>query len=448
LIAPLLPEICLQTVLSKRSSISLYRAHDERCREAFAERISSQQSVLVTFQSAVGAKSVSKFVATISNPVRPEVSKDERRANRFGSVGKRIGVVCRMLARRLLSSCPGKCRCPRVRGRRPAKASDETNTIRGPLRGNRVLEAAHVMTIPAQSTFALRRRATLCGVLAILLWSSLALMAVLTADLPPFEVLAISFAVGGIGGVLALGLRGGGRIALLRQPLPAFVLAVVALFGYHALYFVALRRAPAIEVSLINYLWPLLIVVFAAFLPGVRLRAGQIVGTVLGLSGVVLVVTRGQGIVLSETHIFGYLMALGAALTWAAYSVLNRRFHAVPSAAISGTCVVVAFIAVLVHVAFEVTVVPTPMQWAMLVLMGIGPVGAAFWLWDYGTKHGDIATLGTLSYAAPLLSTLLLLLSGRGEPHWSQAVAVILLLIGAWCSVRGSKARSLDQASS
>ncbi len=271
------------------------------------------------------------------------------------------------------------------------------------------------------------------------MWSSLALMAVSTAGLPPFQVLATSFAIGGVLGLAVLARDGRAALAVLRQPLPALVLAVVALFGYHALYFIAFRHAPAVEVNLINYLWPLLIVVFAAFMPGTRLRAGQIAGTVLGLAGVVIMVSRGRAITFEAGHLAGYLAALLAALTWAAYSVLNRRHAAVPSAAIAGPCLIVAVLAGLVHLLFEQTVAPDAGQWGVLVLMGIGPVGIAFRWWDRGTKRGDLALLGSLSYAAPLLSTVLLLLGGRVEAHVSQALAVALLLLGAWLSVRAAQ---------
>ena len=282
-----------------------------------------------------------------------------------------------------------------------------------------------------------KRSATLGGMLAILLWSSLALMTVFTAALPPFEILALSFAIGGTC-MLLLPSHAGSRLAGLRQPWPAFALAVVALFGYHALYFIAFRHAPAIEVNLVNYLWPLLIVVFASFLPGVRLLPAQIGGTLLGLLGVVFMLSRGHGLSANAADLPGYLAALGAALTWSTYSVLNRRFHAVPSSAIGGACLAVAVLAGLTHGVFETTVAPSPGQWLVLLLMGLGPVGMAFRLWDSGTKHGDIAVLATLSYAAPLLSTLLLLCSGRVEAHWSQAVAALLLVAPTWNSVRAS----------
>lgn len=276
--------------------------------------------------------------------------------------------------------------------------------------------------------------------MAILLWSTLALMAVFTANLPPFEILAISFAIGGL--VVLLASPGSLRVRLdrLLQPWSAFVLTVSALFGYHALYFIAFRHAPAIEANLINYLWPLLIVVFASFLSGTRLKFGQWFGAVLGLLGVIIMLVRGRTLAIDPIFLPGYAAAFGAALVWSGYSVLNRRHAGIQSAAIAGPCLLVAVLAGVVHLGFETTIVPNLAQAFVLVLMGLGPVGVAFRLWDRGTKQGNLPLLGTLSYAAPLLSSLFLVASGRVAAHWSQAVALLLLLLGAWMSVRASRA--------
>jgi drug/metabolite transporter (DMT)-like permease len=283
-----------------------------------------------------------------------------------------------------------------------------------------------------------RRRATFAGFAAILLWSSLAVLTTATGGIPPFQLLALGFGIAGLAGCALLLRPGGPGVGALRQPVAAGALGIGALFGYHALYFIALKRAPVVEANLLNYLWPLLIVVFAAMLGGVRVRAGQWIGTALGLSAAVLLVSRGGRLDIDPAHLPGYLAALGAALVWALYSVLNRRFEAVPSTAMAGSCLAVGVLGALAHLALETTVLPTPLQWGVIAVLGLGPTGIAFWLWDIGTKRGDIAVLGTLSYAAPLLSTGLLLLFGRAAPHWTQAVAVGLLLAGAWLSVRAA----------
>ena len=275
-----------------------------------------------------------------------------------------------------------------------------------------------------------RSRATLAGLAAILLWSLLAVMTAGSGSLPPFQLLAMSFGVAGLLGLALLHRRGGVR-AGLRQPRAAFALATGALFGYHALYFVALKHAPPVEANLVNYLWPLLIVLLAGVVAGERVLPRQLLGTVLGLCGAVLVVTRGEQVTVDPADLPGYLAALGAALTWALYSVLNRRHAAVPSSSIVGPCLLTAVLGALAHLAFETTVQPTALQWAVVLGMGLGPVGAAFFLWDTGTKRGDLVLLGTLSYAAPLLSTAWLLLAGFSQPHWTHAAAVALLLSGA-----------------
>lgn len=286
------------------------------------------------------------------------------------------------------------------------------------------------------------RRATLSGLLAIQLWASLALLTTLTGSLPPFQVLATSFGVAAVLGLLRAALRGKAGWNELRQPLPALALSTAALFGYHALYFIALKRAPALEANLLNYMWPLLIVLFAGLLPGVRVRGGQIVGTLLGLVAAVVLVTKGSSLQIRGEFVPGYLAALSAAVVWAAYSVLNRRHAQVPSAAITVACALVSLFGGIAHHLFETHVQPDATQWLALVGMGIGPVGAAFLLWDHGTKRGDIALLGSLSYLAPLLSTLLLVVAGKAQPHVSQAVAIALLLVGAWLSVRKPRGAS------
>lgn len=282
-------------------------------------------------------------------------------------------------------------------------------------------------------------RATLAGMCAILLWSSLALLTTLTGNLPPFLVLACCFGFAGLFGVAWAARGGRPDLRAMRAPAAAMALSTFALFGYHALYFFALKHAPPVESNLINYLWPLLIVLFSGLLPGIRLRAGNIVGALLGLVAAGLLVTDGHGLAIDPVHAPGYLAAFGAAVVWGGYSVLNRRYAGVDSAAIVPACIGVSLLGIAMHLLFEPPAAITPTQWLVLATMGVGPTGIAFRLWDRGTKHGDIALLGSLSYLAPLLSTLLLVLAGRAEPHWVQALAVGLLLLGAWTSVHASR---------
>jgi drug/metabolite transporter (DMT)-like permease len=262
------------------------------------------------------------------------------------------------------------------------------------------------------------------------MWSLLALFTAASGRVPPFQLAALSFAVGGSVGLVWI--AAGRRWRDLMQPWPVWALGVAGLFGYHALYFTALRNAPPVEAGLVAYLWPLLIVVFSALLPGERLRWFHIAGALLGLAGTILIVTKGGGIAFEARYGLGYLAALGCALTWSAYSVVSRRFRDVPTAIVAGYCVAAALLSALAHLLFETSVWPeTGVEWLAVLGLGLMPVGAAFYVWDHGVKHGDIQLLGAASYVAPLLSTLILILAGFGVLTPRIALAALLITGGA-----------------
>lgn len=273
-----------------------------------------------------------------------------------------------------------------------------------------------------------RTRATLIGFAAILLWSLLAVLTVASGRMPALQLAAVTFAIGAAVGAATWLWRRAGPQAL-RQPVRVWLLGVGGLFGYHALYFLALRFAPPAEAGLLNYFWPLLIVLFAALLPGERLRSHHLIGVGLGLIGTI-VLFAGR-IDFSAQHGPGYATASLAALVWATYSVLSRRFAAVPTDAVVGFCAGTAVLAALSHLAFEATVWPAnATQWLAVLALGLGPVGAAFYAWDFGVKHGDIRVLGAASYAAPILSTSFLVLAGYADLTWSLALAAVLIAGG------------------
>jgi drug/metabolite transporter (DMT)-like permease len=270
--------------------------------------------------------------------------------------------------------------------------------------------------------------ATFFGFGAILMWSLLALLTVGSGQIPPFELAALTFSVGAAIGLVWASVSNGW--SALRQPWPIWVVGVGGLFGYHALYFTALRWAPPADAGLICYLWPLLIVVLSALLPNERLRWPALAGALLGLIGT-FVLFAGQGIAPALGFIGGYAAAFCAAFVWAGYSVLSRRFAKVPTVAVAGFCLVTAILAALCHLTFETTVWPQDAtQWLAVLLLGLGPVGLAFYVWDIGVKHGDIRLLGVASYAAPLLSTALLVIAGYAPARAGLAIAALLIAGG------------------
>lgn len=271
---------------------------------------------------------------------------------------------------------------------------------------------------------------------AIALWSMLAALGVSLAHLPPFLLTGLALVIGSV--------PAWPLVRQWRVPLPTLLLGVYGLFGFHFLLFIALRVAPPVEANLVNYLWPLLIVVLApVFLPGLRLRVAHVVAAVAGFAGAAIAIlgsAQGAGGV-SGAWSWGYLPALGSAFIWASYSLWTRRVPAFPTAAIGLFGLVSGLLSLACHWALEPAVAVSQRDLMLLAVMGLGPLGAAFFLWDKALKRGDARQIGILSYLTPLASTVLLLVtSGRAlTPSIALAAA---LIIGA--AVVGT--RSADQA--
>ncbi len=281
----------------------------------------------------------------------------------------------------------------------------------------------------------MKLQATLIGFSAILMWSLLALFTAASGKMPPFQLSAVAFSIGSLPGIFVL-LAKPARFRLLRQRPTVWLVGIAGLFGYHFLYFTALRNAPAVEAGLIAYLWPLLIVVGSALLPGERLRWFHILGALAGLAGTVMIVAR-NGVAFDPAYALGYGAALACAFTWSSYSLLTRSFEKVSTDVVTGFCLATAALSLVCHLFLETTVWPqTPFEWIAVVGLGLLPVGAAFYAWDYGVKNGDIQILGVASYAAPLLSTLVLVLFGFAEPSWRIAAACLLVTGGAVLAAR------------
>ena len=278
--------------------------------------------------------------------------------------------------------------------------------------------------------------ATAIGALAVLLWSTLALLTTGAGTVPPFLLVALTFGVAFLAALAVWAIRGVPIRTRLAWPWRAWALGIGGLFGFHFLYFVALRHAPPVEANLVNYLWPLLIVLLSATLPGERLRGRHVAGALLGLAGAALLVTDGGRIGFRADHALGYAAAFGSALIWAVYSVLSRRLVAVSSEAIGAFCGATAALALLCHLALEPFAPPAGAAWLAVVALGIGPMGLAFFVWDIGVKRGDIRVLGALGYLAPLLSTLLLIAVGRAALSWPVGLACVLIVAGAALAAR------------
>ena len=280
-----------------------------------------------------------------------------------------------------------------------------------------------------------RLTATLIGLTAIAMWSLLGLMGAATGKVPPFLLNALAFGLSGFVATLVIVLRG--QASLLRQPPLVWGVGVGGLFGFHFFYFTSIKLAPPVEANLINYTWPLLIVLFSGLLPGERLRLHHVIGALVGLGGAALIVTKGRSLSIAPDYLPGYGAAIVSALIWSTYSVVSRRLAAVPTEAVAGFCLATGLLAGVCHWALEAPVWPAGAgEWLAILGLAALPLGLAFFVWDHGIKRGDIQVLGAASYLSPLFSTLFLLLAGYGQFDWSLGLAAGLITLGALIASR------------
>lgn len=271
--------------------------------------------------------------------------------------------------------------------------------------------------------------ANISALAAIALWATLASLGVALRHVPPFLLTGLALLIGSV--------PSWPLVRQWRVPPRTLALGLYGLFGYHLLLFIALRYAPPVEANLVNYLWPLLIVVLApVVLPGMRLRPLHAAAAVMGLAGAALAILgSGQR---TGGWSWGYVPAAAAALVWSTYSLLTRRFGSFPTAAVGLFGAVSGVLALACHWLLEAPVRLQPIDWILVVATGLGPLGAAFFLWDHALKRGDPRQIGILSYITPLLSTtLLVLVTGRGLN--ASIVAAAVLIIGG--AVLGTRAR-------
>ncbi len=285
----------------------------------------------------------------------------------------------------------------------------------------------------AAGDYACAMPANLYALGAIALWASLASLGVSLRHVPPFLLTGIALLVGSL---LALPFVLKDRRPW-RIPASTLLLGVYGLFGFHFLLFIALRHAPPVEANLVNYLWPLFMVVLAPlFLRGIHLRMVHVAAALLGFAGAAIAILGAGNSGQSGGWSWAYLPALASAFIWASYSLLTQRVAPFPTAAIGLFGLVSGVLSLLCHWALEPSVAVSSRDWALIAVMGLGPLGAAFFLWDKALKLGDARQIGILSYLTPLGSTaLLMLVSGRALT-WSIGLAAAMIIGAAMLGTR------------
>ena len=278
-------------------------------------------------------------------------------------------------------------------------------------------------------------KADLFSLGAIFLWASLASLATLLSNVPPFLLSGVGLIIGALVSLPAL--RSG--ITPWKIPVKTLLIGVYGLFGYHFMLFLALQTAPAVEANLVNYLWPLLIVLLSPiFTKSLSLNFRFVLAALSGFAGAVLAITSGgSGFGFSSIEV-GYFFALAAAVIWATYSLATTKVPRFPTPAIGLFALVSGVLAIGAHFLFEPAASISTADWLLLLVLGVGPLGGAFYLWDAALKIGDPRRIGLLAFLTPLLSTALLVVVSGNSLSWQLLVATGLIVGGALLGPRST----------
>jgi drug/metabolite transporter (DMT)-like permease len=261
---------------------------------------------------------------------------------------------------------------------------------------------------------------------AIIIWSSLAILSTFVDSVPSLLLVGISLTTGGF---LSLN-----KVKEWKIPFKTILVGVGGIFGYHYLIFTAYKIAPTIEVNILNYLWPLFIVFLSPIiLPFFKLKSYHVLGILLGLGGAILIITGGR-LEVDTQYLLGYFMAAGAAIVWATYSLMLKRVDPFSTGAVGGFCFLSGILSLGIYALKSANVgyySPTVVEWISLIILGIGPMGSAFYLWDKAIKKGDPRIIGSISYLTLLLATLWLTLFTEEKLTLTSGLGMLLLLIGS-----------------
>lgn len=269
-------------------------------------------------------------------------------------------------------------------------------------------------------------RATVLGYLALLFWAGSGVYASVVVNIPTFEVLSIAFLVSF--SVTAILLTYRKQWHKVKQPLLLWVIGMLGVFGNDALFIAAFKHAPAAQADLINYLWPIFIILFAGFLPSEKFSAKYIIAAIFGFMGIFVVITNGGHLNNFESKYWlGYLFAFLEAVIWSIYTIVARHYKNTPSAMVGMYCGCSLILALVAHFGFESTVIPSTLELLVMVVIGLTAQGSAYFLWDYGIKKGNFKLLSVLSYANPIIGISLLIITGRS--HYTSYLLIATLLI-------------------
>ncbi len=283
--------------------------------------------------------------------------------------------------------------------------------------------------------------ATAIGLIGVCMWSVTTVLFAYIHSVPPLQLSAMIFFFGYCAMTATQILRGEDMRSYWARPVKDYLFWLSTAGLYTILIFIAFRTVPVFEANILNYLWPVLLIVFAALLNKEPVTAVQIIGGLLGFAGTVTVFLPADGAPAFADFHWGHGLSLFSASVWAFYSAMARRIH-YPAGFLGPVFLVFSVIAAALHFLFEKTVMPDALEWSVILFLGFCRVSYA--LWDIGMKRGDVILLASVSYFLPLITSVLLVVLGFG-PHKPLMILGAAMIIASCIIVNSHNLQKLWQ---
>jgi drug/metabolite transporter (DMT)-like permease len=289
----------------------------------------------------------------------------------------------------------------------------------------------------------------LAAVGAVLLWSTNAFAAKYAlADLTVLQLLTLQFGAATLALAAMRAVQRGPRDLAGGWPAPRHILVgLIGLTGTIFLQYLAFDLARIVEANVIAYAWPLFVAVWAAaVVRNLQARLGLLLA-VIGFAGVGLIFDARGGLSFADGMQFGYIFAVASAACMAFYTVASSRIP------VSGDRLMLPATMLGTITAFGLslwqgTPWPAPAAWWTAVYIGVGPMAAGFGLWTLAMSGDGAKRLAPVGYGTPLLSTVLLLLSGESfTPQTLLGAAMVMVCsIGVLAADRLTRAKPVAAA--
>lgn len=278
------------------------------------------------------------------------------------------------------------------------------------------------------------KRSYMYAFTTVFLWATLAaVVKKILYDIPNLEALAISSYISFV--FLLLVNIVTGNIKTLRQMSRRDIgvisgLGFIGLFIYSALYYYGLSEMTSQKACIVNYLWPIMLVIFSCIILKEKMTVMKLVAMVCSFIGIVIL-SVGSGENSDGNVALGIISCVIAAACYGLFSVLNKKYNFDQNISMMIMWLVAAVCSTILGLLTENWVLIKGEQWLGLLWLGIVVDAIAYLLWALALNGaGNTAKIANLAFLTPFLSLVVSALFLKEEIELRAVIALVFIIGG------------------